>query len=99
MVTNSNRPQKYDAVLGGNSQTSINGIVLNTLREIEHCLSSEDINIKIAALSAINTYIQNSKKLLTKTIETESSGLEFIAHDTLYEQGNRIKRVEGKMGK
>ncbi len=85
MVINSNQPQKDDAVLGGDSQTSINGIVLNTLREIEHCLSSEDINVKVATLSAIHTYIQGSQKLLTKTIATESSGLQFIAYDTLYE--------------
>lgn len=85
MVTNSNQPQKYDVVLSGNSQTSINGIVLNALREIEHCLSSEDINIKFATLSAIHTYVKGSQKLLTKTIETESGGLQFIAYDTFYD--------------
>ena len=48
-------------------------------------MSSEDINVKVATLSAIRTYIQGSQKLLTKTIATESSGLQFIAYDTLYE--------------
>lgn len=48
---NSNQPREYDAVLGGQAPPPTDGAVLGGIEGIKHRLDSNDINVKINALS------------------------------------------------
>ena len=43
-----NQPREYDAVLGGDSQAPVDGVVLGGIEGIKQRLANPDINVKIA---------------------------------------------------
>lgn len=56
MNDNSNRPKKYDLVLGGNNPPPIDGVVLGGIEGVKSRLASDNIQSQISALSEAFNY-------------------------------------------
>lgn len=72
MAHNSNQPGVYDLVLGGQTPTPVNGVILGGLAGVKRRLVSPAIAQRVAAVSEALKYGQSGQKLLLEALKDES---------------------------
>ncbi|WP_155752319.1 hypothetical protein [Scytonema sp. UIC 10036] len=80
MTEHSHKPKNYDAVLGGNNQLPINGVVLGGLPGVKKRLMSGAIEVKIAALQEAIAYGQEGLHLVIQALNDESKQVQRTAY-------------------
>lgn len=72
MAHNSNQPGVYDLVLGGQTPTPVNGVILGGLAGVKRRLVSPAIAQRVAAVSEALKYGQSGQELLLEALKDES---------------------------
>ncbi|BAY82605.1 pentapeptide repeat protein [Calothrix parasitica NIES-267] len=83
MTNNQNQPNKYDAVLGGNSPPPIHGAVLGGIEGVKKRLLSSDVDVQISALNDALNYGDVGLDLVIEALENESEKIRNHAYKAL----------------
>ena len=83
MTNNQNQPNKYDAVLGGNSPPPIHGAVLGGIEGVKKRLASSDVEAQIVALKDALNYEDVDSDLVINALESESTKVRALAYEVL----------------
>ncbi|MEH1933786.1 MAG: pentapeptide repeat-containing protein [Nostoc sp.] len=86
MTNNQNQPRDYDAVLGGQSPSPVDGAVLGGIEGVKNCLSSPMIEVRIAALSEALKYGDAGLDVLIQTLLDESILVQCFAYQLLQQR-------------
>ena len=88
------KPREYDLVLGGNNPPPTDGLVLGGIEGVKHCLASDDLEVRIAALSNAIKYGETGLNLVVDALQNESEKLQIAAYKILrYRQEKKIKQA------
>jgi hypothetical protein len=77
------KPKEYDLVLGGNNPPSSDGLVLGGIEGVKRRLASNDINVKITALSDALKYESEGLDLVIRHLNDNSKHLQISAYKLL----------------
>ncbi|MEM7717062.1 MAG: HEAT repeat domain-containing protein [Cyanobacteria bacterium P01_A01_bin.68] len=83
MTNNQNQPNKYDAVLGGNSPPPIHGAVLGGIEGVKKRLASSDIDVQISALNDAWNYGDVGLDLVIDALQYDSKKVKKLAYELL----------------
>ena len=91
-----NQPREYDAVLGGDSQAPVDGVVLGGIEGIKQRLANPDIKVKIAGLYQALNYGDAGLDLIIKALRDEEKEVKKAAYSILKERKERrvIQKLE-----
>ncbi|WP_375510747.1 WD40 repeat domain-containing protein [uncultured Nostoc sp.] len=84
MPENLNQPREYDAVLGGQAPPPVDGLVLGGIEGVKHRLLSNNLEVKIAALTDVLDYGDAGLKLVIQSLQNESVQLKAVAYKLLH---------------
>ncbi|MGL4484523.1 MAG: WD40 repeat domain-containing protein, partial [Anaerovoracaceae bacterium] len=92
---NPKQPREYDAVLGSHSPSSTDGLVLGGLEGVKLRLDSNDIKVKIAALSDAIKYGNPGLELVVEALKKDKSeSIQKSTYSLLRERTEpRIKKI------
>ncbi|EAZ90309.1 hypothetical protein [Crocosphaera chwakensis] len=80
MNDQSKQPQPSDLVLGGNNPSPTDGLVLGGIEGVKKRLASDDVKVRIAALSDAIKYGDEGLDLVIKALEDESDRVRINAY-------------------
>ena len=83
MTNNQNHPNKYDAVLGGNSPPPIHGAVLGDIEGVKKRLASSDVDVQISALNDALNYGDVGLDLVVNALKNKSKKVKDVAYKLL----------------
>ena len=75
-----NQPREYDAVLGGDSQAPVDGVVLGGIEGIKQRLANPDIKVKIAGLYQALNYGDAGLDLIIQALRDDEKEVKKTAY-------------------
>ena len=87
-----NQPREYDAVLGGESQAPVDGVVLGRIERVKQRWESADIQQKIVALSEALNYGDAGLDFVIKAWQNEFGKVSSVAYSLLRERDEKKVR-------
>ncbi len=91
MINNSNQPQKFDAVLGGNASPTLNAVVLGGIQGVKKRLESGDEEERVAALEDALKYGDEGIDLIIEAL--------YDSFDQMHDRAAYLLRKAGIRGK
>ncbi|VEP15326.1 hypothetical protein H1P_3260004 [Hyella patelloides LEGE 07179] len=94
MNDESRQPKEYNLVLGGNNPPLTDGLVLGGIEGVKRCLVSDDIKVRIAALSDAIKYGDEGLDLVIEALQDKSDKVGIAAYKLLRDRKeNKIKQA------
>ena len=90
MSNNPNKPQEFDAVLGGKAPPPVEGVVLGGLEGVKHRLTSTVVEARVTALSDALSYGEAGLDLVIGALNDSSQQVQRSASRLLRDQGGDI---------
>ena len=81
-----NQPREYDVVLGGDSQTPVDGVVLGGIEGVKRRLKNPDLKAQVAGLYQALNYGEAGLELIIQAWQNELGNIKHIAHSLLRER-------------
>ncbi|MFN6564762.1 MAG: HEAT repeat domain-containing protein [Nostoc sp. ChiSLP01] len=88
MTNNQNEPREFDAVLGGETQSPVQGAVLGGIEGIKRRLKSSDIEVRITAVQDALNYQAEGLNLIIQSLYDCSRKVRQVAYNLL---NNRLE--------